>query len=214
MKISYKRQEIDHRTIKLLIGLIAITLPFLTSFFAKNTITSISASYFEGGWAQSIFLGFLFAIAAFMLAYNGESVREMIPAKIAAVAALGVALFPCKCDIHTEIVPYVHGISAAIMFLILAWFCYVFYKRARGKGDLQANRRAFIYTVCGLLIVLVIGVLTFDHLLNGIISKQIPRLTFYGEGTGLIAFGVSWFTASHILPPLAQKDEQLIFFGR
>ncbi len=213
MIISPKAPEIDHRTIKLLIGLIALTLANLTSFFAGSTITSISASYYEGGWAQSIFVGFLFGIAALLLAYNGQSVREMIPAKIAAVAALGVSLFPCKCDIHTEMVPHVHGISAAIMFLILAWFCYVFYKRARGKGHSAANRRAFIYAVCGSLIIAVIGVLATDHFLNSTISKQIPRLTFYGERTGLIAFGVSWLTASRIFPALAQKDERLVFFS-
>jgi len=213
MKISPKAPEIDHRTIKLLIGFIAISLAHLTSLFAKSTITSISASYYEGGWSQSIFIGFLFSIAALLLAYNGESVKEMIPAKIAAVAALIVALFPCKCDIHTEIVPYVHGISAAILFLILAWFCYVFCERAWRKGHFEARRRAFIYAVCGLLIVTVIGVLTSNHFLHGAISKQIPRLTFYGERTGLIAFGVSWFTASRILPGLARKDERLVFFG-
>ena len=69
-------------------------------------------------------MGFLFAIAAFLLAYNGLSRTEMFLSKAAAAAALGVALFPCECGGHPALVPYVHGASAAVMFLILAYFCY------------------------------------------------------------------------------------------
>ena len=75
------KEEIDHRTLKLLVGLIALTLGNLTSFFADSKITSISASYYEGGWSQSILVGFLFAIAAFLLAYNGQSRSEMLMSK-------------------------------------------------------------------------------------------------------------------------------------
>ena len=65
-----KREEIDHLTIKFVVGLIAVTLAPLTDFFAKSPITSISASYYEGGPSQTIFIGFLFAIAALLLAYK------------------------------------------------------------------------------------------------------------------------------------------------
>ena len=72
-----KQEEINHLTIKFVIGLIALSLAPLTSFFAKSSITSISASYYEGGWSQSILTGFLFAIAAFLLAYNGFSGQKL-----------------------------------------------------------------------------------------------------------------------------------------
>src|SRR5438067_7163036 len=55
-----KQEEINHLTIKLVVGLIALSLAPLTRFFANSYITSISASYYEGGWSQSIFTGFLF----------------------------------------------------------------------------------------------------------------------------------------------------------
>src|SRR5215207_8691751 len=97
MSLRPVRDEIDHRTIKLIVGVVAISLPFLTSGFAGSTITSISASYYEGGWSQSIFVGFLFAISAFLMAYNGLTPSEMALSKVAAGASLGVALFPCEC---------------------------------------------------------------------------------------------------------------------
>jgi hypothetical protein len=149
-----KREEIDHLTIKFVVGLIAVSLAPLTDFFARSRITSISASYYEGDWSQAILIGFLFAIAAFPVAYNGFSKTDMLLSKFAAAAALGVAMFPCECGTHSEVVPYVHYISAATMFLILVYFCYSFYRIARSKGHKEANRRACVYVVCGIAIIL------------------------------------------------------------
>ena len=202
-----KRPEIDHRTIKLLVGLIAISLANLASFFAHSPIASISASYYEGGWSQSIFIGFLFAIAAFLLAYNGLSSSEMVLSKVASLAGLGIALFPCKCDNRDQIIPYVHAVSAATMFLVLAYFCFIFFQRARRKGYGQATARAGIYALCGIAIVLSVLVLAYDSLSGGVLSARVERLTFYGERAGLWAFGISWLTASRVLPVLTRKDE-------
>ena len=215
-----KYQEIDHLTIKLVVGIIALSLAPLTSFFATHSITSISASYYEGGWSQSIFIGFLFAIAAFLLAYNGYSKWDMLLSRVASAAALGVAMFPCECANQSKLGPHVkgisavtvHGISATAMFLTLVYFCYSFYQiarsKARTKANNQANRRACVYVGCGILILVSILTLAFDHFSKGILSSHIPRLTFWGESTALVAFGFSWLTASRILPLLTQHDER------
>jgi len=202
------RPEIDHRTMKLIVGVIALSLASITSFFAHTSITSISASYYETVWSHDIFVGFLFAIAAFMFAYNGYSTPQMVLSKIAATAAVCVALFNCKCDTHKELVPHVHGISAAVMFGILAFFCYVFYKRALSKKETYAYRRAIIYAACGVVIIASILTLSIDNLSHGVISHKITRLTFYGEKAGLIAFAVSWLTASHWLPIVTGRNER------
>ncbi len=203
------RIEIDHHTIKLIVGVIAISLASLASFFSQTPLESISASYHEGGWPRDIFVGFLFAICAFLLAYNGRSPLEMVISKIAAVSALGVALFPCKCGSHEEIIPYVHYISAVLMFLILAVFCYSFFKRAKSKGHLQAKIRSYIYALCGIIIIISILILVLDFVLDGSISAKIERLTFYGEKAGLVAFGIAWLVASRMLPVVTAKQERL-----
>src|SRR5262245_6501070 len=157
-----KRPEIDNHTMKLIVGVIAISLAYLTSRFAGTDLGSISASYYAGGWSRDIFVGFLYAIAAFLLAYNGESRREMILSKVAGIAALGVAMFPCECDSHEEIIPQVHAVSAAIMFVVLAFFCYKFLQRAKLKGHAQAKARVILYAFCGIAIVVAMLVLFVD----------------------------------------------------
>jgi predicted transporter len=212
MQLLPQREEIDHRTIKLLVGVIALTLAGLTSYFAGGVITSISASYHVGGWAQTIFVGFLFAIGALMLAYNGLSTREMVLSKVAAIAAFGVALFPCKCDNRDEVLPYVHAASATILFLILAYFCYIFFSRARQKardqGNAPANARATIYMLCGITIIASILAIAADAQLGGALTAKVARLIFYAERAALMAFGISWLTASRVLPLLTLPDER------
>ena len=202
--LSPPKTEIDHYTIKLIVGLIAISLAALTSVFSENAIESISASYHEGGWARDIFVGFLFAISAFLLAYNGRSTTQMRLSKVAAFAAMGIAMFPCKCEYHPEIIPYVHGISAAVMFLVLAFFCYTFYFRALEKNTIPGKWRAAVYAICGIIIVASILILAVDHLFDGAIRSRIVRLTFYGESAGLVAFGIAWLVASRVLPIISK----------
>ena len=213
MLLQPTRYEIDHRTIKLIVGVIALALANVTSFFSNAEIQSISASYHEGGWARDVFVGSLFAMSAFFLAYNGQSRHEMLMSKIAAVCAMGVAMFPCGCDGHVELVPHVHGISAAVMFLILAGFCYTFFRRAQAKRYVQARSRAVIYAICGLVIIMSVMTIAIDHLTRGMISTHIGRLTYRGERAGLIAFGLSWLTASRILPVITIREERLKLFS-
>jgi len=209
MILKTTRVEIDHHTIRVIIGVIAISLATLTSTFSETPLESISASYHEEGWSSNIFVGFLFAISAFLLAYHGRSVFEMVISKIAAVSALGVAMFPCSCGGHQEIIPHVHYISATIMFLILVAFCYSFFRRARSKGHGQAVFRSFIYAICGVTILISIGVIGLDILFHEAISSRIGRLTFYCEAVALVAFGIAWLTASRILPLITSKKERL-----
>ncbi len=212
MFMAPERREIDHRTMKLVIGLIALTLANVTSLFSSIPITSISASYWQDGWARNFFVGFLFAISSFMLAYNGESRREMFLSKAAALSAFGVAMFPCGCDNHVETIPYVHYVSAAIMFSLLAGFCWMFHKRATQKGHREALRRSKIYITCGLVIIASMLIMAVDHFTHGGLSSIVTRLTFYCERAGLVAFGVSWLTASRVLPLISAKDERLSLF--
>lgn len=125
--------------------------------------------------------------------------------KIAALAALGVALYPCGCDGHAQTILGLHYIAAAIMFVVLAYFCYMFYKRAHANAYAE-DRRARLYAVCGVVIVVSILALVADTVFK--FSDAIPRFVFYFEFAWLFAFGVSWLTASRILPVLSRGEER------
>jgi hypothetical protein len=94
------------------------------------------------------------------------------------------------------------------MFFILAYFCYLFFRRARSKSYSQAKLRSNIYVACGLAIVFSMVAIALDRVSGGAISALLPRLVFYGEATGLVAFGISWLTASRVLPVITAKEER------
>ncbi len=221
--------DVDHRVLKLIVGLIALTLAPLTYLFAwlqlpDMKLTSISASYWYGGVPQTIFIGFLFAIAAFLLAFEGTSRLDAALSNLAGAASVSIAMFPCTA---LEAAPLrgvvqsvthastIHTIAASTMFIVLAYFCFGFYTRAIAKnvdgGNPAAGWRSWIYLVCGVLLVasmLVMALAPFlPSLSGGSIAEQHATLTFWGEAVGLVSFGVSWLTSSKAL--VAQPSERL-----
>lgn len=205
-----KRPEIDHRTIKLLVGVIAISLAPLTGALTNDSIKSISAAYHLGGWAQNVFVGLLFAVSALMLGFNGETKAQMLMSKAAAVAGFGIALFPCDCDQGGGIAAQIHDACSVVMFGILTYFCYAFYWLAKKKvpEHPRAVIRARIYAVCGVAILAAIVVLAIDKFTDKALQAIVPRLVFYGEGAGLLAFGISWLTASRTVPVITGEEER------
>lgn len=206
--------EINEHTMKLIVGLIALSLAGLTNYFSEESLQSISASYHADFWSRDIFVGCLFAISAFLLSYNGkpplsgqealnpidrllisQSFQKTI-SKIAAFSAIGVAMFPCKCGNHEEIIPNIHGVSAFLMFMILSIFCFVFYKRAKIKNHWHAKTRAIIYLICGMAIIACILIIGIHNAFSDEESIRKSSLTFWTELVALCAFGTSWLIAS------------------
>ena len=203
------RPEVDERMLKLLVGLVAIWLPILVQWIAWPTrLGSISAAYWEPFWPQTIFIGFLFAIAALLLSYDGRSNAQRVAAKLAATAALLIALYPCQCTGHEEILKGVHYGAAIVMYLVLAFFCWTFRRRALAKGWRRARRRARVYEVCLVGLGLAIAALALNFAMTGALVEFWKPFVFFWEAVGLFAFGLSWLTASHWLPVLNASAER------
>ena len=200
-----KHVELDNRTLKLVVGLIAIGLPILTDLLSDRRIRSISESYYFVGAVSTIFVGFLFAIAAFLCAYNGRTQYQMFWSKVAGLSAALIALYPCDCDRVRG--PGVHYPAAAVLFGVLTYFCWAFYRRSFESAYPQAKARRVVYLACAIAMVLAILALGANALLN--IDKSVfPQFVFYGEAAGLVAFGISWLVASRTLPGLTHPNER------
>ena len=64
----------DYRALRLLMGLIALALPFIVTLVSSTQLSSISASYFTE--ARDAFVGMLFIVGAFLWAYNGHTLHR------------------------------------------------------------------------------------------------------------------------------------------
>ncbi len=86
----------DYRALRLLMGLIALSLSPIVWYKAGEQLGSISAYYHSG--AHDLFVGLLFVVAAFLWAYNGRTIWQGRMSKIAGLAAILVATYPTACD--------------------------------------------------------------------------------------------------------------------
>ena len=204
-----ERAEINYHTSRLIVGIIALTLATITSLLTKNPLNSISAAYWEPGPSHVVFIGFLFAIAAFLLAYNGHNTLDMILARIAAIAAVGVAWFPCNCGPNSELgAQTLHLLSAGAMFLVLAYFAYGFFQEASKKRrnpkpeDGRPTPRAAIYGICALAILVAIAAFVLPIVIRVPTSDIFPNYVFVWEAVALHAFGAAWLVASRRVPGL------------
>jgi len=210
-----KFREIDHLTIKLWVGTIALLLPWLLKFTADCPLQSVSESYWATDWSRNIFVGALIAIAALVSAYNGDRRLDMVMAKVASVAAVGAAIFPSDPDeiMWPRCHAALHYVAGGLLFLILTYFCIAFFRKARVKTSRESKRRKAVYLLCAAAIVGAMAVLILDTVMvkvlhNDWLNCHFPVLFFYAESMALTAFGVSWLTASHVLPYLNAPEER------
>lgn len=100
----------NYLTLRTIIGVIALSLPFVVWGLANIVYpnvgipTSISITYHLG--ARDIFVGSLFIVSAFLCSYNGfyssdypdtQRIQSAL-SKCAGISAAIVALFPTDCD--------------------------------------------------------------------------------------------------------------------
>ena len=196
----------DYRTLRLLVGCIALSIPIVVSLLAKSELTSISASYYTD--ARDGFVGLLFVVGAFLWAYNGHTKNQKIASKFAAVAAIGVAVFPTTCaSCESSTSSILHYGSAAVLFAILATFCFVFFRTSIKEQPGKKHTRSQIYVVCGVVMVLAMLVLGSTQF----IDYTLKTVVFWAEAAALVAFGVAWIVAGKALPWLVDEDERLTF---
>jgi hypothetical protein len=204
---NFERQ-INHRTMRRVIGAIAILLAPVTYVFADVTysITSISATY----WTNSgdLFVGSLISVGFFLAAYNGTGGHpgtEFWLSKASAIFAIGIALFPTTGTLPEHVEPSwtisltgifslepmnFHFGSAVALFTCLIAMMWHFSTRAIDKGR---PVRAMIYKIiafsmgAGIITIGLLGKLLFDWE-NWVLIVEVWGLTLFGAGWLLAGF--------------------------
>lgn len=213
----------DYRTIRLLIGMIAMLFPLVIRLRAGEMTDSISWSYYTN--ARDLFVGLLFVIGAFLASYKGHKSTEDAMGWLGAFAAMGVALFPtsycigkgCPSDSSSVF----HYFGAIVLFSTTVYFClFPFSNRALAKlkrdGELSlkvtespVKRRLYTYRICGWAIIVVMVCLLIATAVG---FDGIRNMTFWAEAFALEFFGIAWGVASQYAPVFTKKGEQQKLF--
>ncbi len=184
-----------------------------------NIVQKSVSQYYHTGM-RNIFVGTLCVVGVFLLAYKGykeEDDREgeakglcvigaaLIPTDdragdIAGLAAIGVALFPTASGDLT-IIGALHGLSAFVFFLMLAYFSLCLFTKTDSPDDMTPKKetRNKLYRVCGYIILAAIVLISLLWLLS-YFSPEIKTYlasinpVFWLESVATVAFGISWLT--------------------
>jgi amino acid transporter len=208
-------QQIDHRVIKFLVGIIAVCLASFMQLASGESLSSISESYHYR--ARDWFVGLLFVVAALFLSFSGENRRERFLTAVASLFTIVVALIPCECGRAATAFSKYHFPAAFVVFAILGYFCCRFRRSAMSKVSRypEARNRARVYTIC-LVGMIGCGLMAVAYAVaREAIDKSFPDYVFWLEALGLISFGISWLAASRTLPYLTNAGERFhILQGR
>ena len=202
----------DYRALRLLMGIVALSLPLVVNYLAPDTLTSISASYCHDR-SRDAFVGSLFAVSAFFFAYRGHTDWEARLSTVACIAALLVAVFPtgCRPDIPASSV-VIHRVAAVTLFGILAYIAWFsFRKRIKGKSGKKRFRSA-VYMTSAIIIVGCILAALAAWTIDGSQTLR-DNIVYWAETIALITFGVAWIVSGKFTHLIADEDELYRVFG-
>lgn len=196
------------------VGLIALSMPFALALGAilfsllgpmralPHPVLQRSISDYYYTSMRDYYVGGLCAIAAFLACSRGYDLVDEIAGYLAGALTLGVALFPPvnpRSAVYTRFqveIGFIHTGFAALMFLVLAYFCFFLFRRSSPEKPLTRRKqhRNRIYGICGLTMIICIVVLV-TLTLKAVAQGHHPSpLLFWFESLALAAFGVAWLT--------------------
>ncbi len=193
----------SYLTLRKAIGWLGLTMPFVLSIgglviFSATLQDSISDYYYTG--MENVFVGMVCVIGVFLFSYKGYEKKDDLAGDLACFFAVIVALFPTTPEHDPssaqKLIGVIHFASAAMFFLILAYFSLCLFPKTSPtkKATAQKLARNKIYRICGALILVSLMLIAIFNLLPGSLADKFVSLrpVFFLEAIAMIAFGISW----------------------
>jgi hypothetical protein len=209
---------LSYYTMRRAVGIIALTLPFalasgsmLASLIGPahappQPIVERSISDYYYTPMRDYYVGALFAIGAFLACSRGYDHRDEIVGYLAGAFAFIVALIP---DVNPHRYTHsalrynlgrIHLVAASLMFLMLAYFCLVLFRKTHPSRTLTRRKRHrnHVYLACGLVIVGCMSCM-FPLAFRRLHEILWPTgILFWCESLALMAFGVAWLVKGEV----------------
>jgi len=191
---------VSYLTLRRVVGVLGVSMPIVVAAWGfvlpepHRLLDTISDYY--GFRTRDVFVGVLFTIAWFLFTYRGYDRRDNVAGNLACIFALGVALFPDK---GTGIDPAVHYLSAASLFLVLAYFSLFLFTKTGGNPTPKKLIRNRVYRSCGIVMLACIVLMGLYKIVGHPAVLSSVRPVFWFETFALWAFGFSWFVKGETL---------------
>lgn len=171
---------------------------------------SISATYY---YTPTItpFMIILGSSGILLMCYKGYTWVDDLINTLTGIFALNICLFPCfnggygnvgTFQLPVEISGWIHNISAALFFILLAYNVLFLFTKSSGEKTRNKKIRNIIYYICGSgMLVTLLGLFIFHG----------HAVTWWVEAIALMFFGIAFLTKADVYPWLfcdsAFRDE-------
>jgi hypothetical protein len=216
-----------YRRLRRAIGILGVMLPIvlvsfsLIPFFQTTPQVSISHYYYTN--LREIFTGVLCAVGLFLIRYRGYDNLSIFKndnflTNLAGTMAIGVAFIPTNPEPYQDkiytLIPstavwlgWLHYSIAGIFFVILSIISinvFTIGQEDNKNIPISALNENHIYRVCGVVILLCIGLVPVSASFN-----IFPYSTLTLEALALFAFGIAWLIKGRALGDKGKIGEKL-----
>ena len=195
-------QLISYMTLRKLLGLLGIVLPFvlLAGAYLLDELNIIqpSISHYYHTVMRDVLVIVVASFGLFLFTYKGEAKIDGVLSNIAGICAVCVALFPTnELGSCQELTCYIHFIAAMSFFIILAYMSYFIFTLSNNEVKFQTpqkRKRNVVYKICSSVMFFCILILAAYFLVFKKSNAWPESTVFIFEAIALIAFGISWLT--------------------
>lgn len=185
--------------LRVVLGILAIALPWIVALLNKGIPESISATYYVPECITP-FMGILVSSSVILMCYKGYDLQDDIILTLSGIMGLGICLFPTYTNQYEYVGTFhlpvatsanLHNIFAIIFFALLSYNSFFLFTKGSSTPTKKKKIRNVIYRVCA------IGMLgSFSIMLLPYFSIQIWLV----ETIALSFFGLSFLTKADVFP--------------
>lgn len=185
--------------LRVVLGVLAILLPWIVALLNGAFPSSISATYYV---AECItpFMGILIASSVMLICYKGYDLQDDIILTLSGLMGLCICLFPTYTSTATHVGTFhtpvdlsatLHNISAFIFFALLSYNSIFLFTKGDANPTRNKKIRNIIFRVCG------VGMLASFLLL---LLPDFYIKVWLVETIALFFFGLSFLTKADVFP--------------
>lgn len=194
------------------VGIVGFALPFslgLGGFLLSRQGLQITMSDYYYTGMRNVFVASLCSIGIFLMSTRGYDLSDEITGRLAAIFAVGIALFPTTPSAgvtqRAKAIGAIHLSCAALFYLTVALISICLFTKTAAENNPtpQKLRRNMIYRSSGFAILgCLLAILAVELLPNKSSFEKFAPV-FWLESIASTAFGVSWLTKGETI----LKDE-------
>ena len=185
--------------LRVVLGCLAIFLPWIVALLNGSIPSSISATYYSDPCITP-FMIILGAASVLLMCYEGYDLQDDIILCLSGLFGLFICLFPTYCSwldnvgtfqVPVDVSSKIHNISAIIFFALLSYNSFFLFTKGDGNPTKNKKIRNIIYRVCG------VGMLASFLLL---LLPDFYIKVWLVETIALFFFGLSFLTKADVFP--------------